>query len=412
MRVAHLNVHERHGGAGRAAHRLHARLRLKGVDSHLVVHRGAEGQSVHPPGSALSRILSGLCRRADRWPLRLYPDRDPVPFSPGWMPGVAARRVRDLAPDLLHLHWLGGGFVRLPTLARMDVPVIWTLHDMWPFTGGCHYSEGCGRFRESCGACPRLGSGTERDLSRWAWDHKRRALSGMDLTVVSPSRWLARSARESSLLGDRRIEVIPNGLDLGTYRPRPAAECREALGLPDDRVLVTFGAADADVDPRKGIGPLHRALTRLAGDDRGGRVEVVIFGGRRPEEGCDLPLPVHRLGWLEGEDLVRAYCAADVFVAPSLEDNFPNTVLEALACGTPVVAFDVGGIPELVEPGVHGRLVPRGDASALAEALGELASSEREREAMSRAVREKAEAEYSVDRQADRYRRIYREAGV
>lgn len=411
MRVVHLSTRERHGGAARAAHRLHRGLLALGVASRVrVMRKDSDDPTVHGPSGLAGRALAYARRRLDGLPLRLHPGREDAPFHLAWMPGVGAARIGRLRPDVVNLHWLGGGFVRLGALARLGVPVVWTLHDMWAFTGGCHYSGGCVRHREACGACPRLGSGRERDLSRWTWRRKRAVYGRMDLTVVTPSRWMAGRAAGSSLLGGRRIEVIPNGLDTDRYRPVDRAAARRALGLPGDRLLVAFGAVGADSDRRKGYAELRRALARLGASPAGEGVDLVTFGGDPGRAEEDPGLPVHRLGRLDGvRDLVRAYAAADVFVAPSLEDNLPNTVLEALACGTPVAAFAAGGIPDMVEPGVNGELAPVGDVEALARALAAILGDGDRRARMAAAARERAVRDHGAGRQARRYLRLYEE---
>lgn len=413
MRVVHLTTRELHGGASRAAHRLHRGLLSLGVDSRMrVAPKDSSDPTIHGPEGLPSRALDYARGRLDGLPLRLHPGREDIPFHLAWLPGVPASRIRGLRPDVVNLHWLGGGFVRLESLARLRTPMVWTLHDMWAFTGGCHYSAGCTRYQLACGACPRLGSGRERDLSRWVWRRKGRTYDDTSLTLVAPSRWMAERAGASSLLEGRRIEVIPNGLDTARFRPGDRSEARRALGLPADRLLVAFGAFHADSDRRKGYAELQAALGLLRAAPVGDAVDLVTFGGdpERADEG--LGLPVHRLGLLEDpRTVVRAYRAADIFVAPSLEDNLPNTVLEALACGTPVVAFDAGGIPEMVEPGKVGALAPVGDARALAEAMARVLEDRKARERMGRRARERVVRDHSAGQQARRYLDLYEELG-
>lgn len=411
MRVVHLCTQDRSGGAARAANRLHAGLRANGYDSHMVVHRReTDDPTVHPPRSSPERLLSSLCMRLDDLPLQLYPDRDQAPYNLAWVPGPASGRMRRLQPDVVHLHWLGGGFVGLSSLAMLDCPVIWTLHDMWAFTGGCHYSAGCKRYQDKCGACPRLASGWNRDLSRWSWSRKARALRSMNPVVVAPSRWLGSRANRSSLVGDQRIEVVPYGLDLGTFQPLDRQQSRTALDLPADAFLVLFGAVNPEDDPRKGADLLRESLEHLA-QQRTSGLELVVCGEIEEGHTVDFPFPTHRLGYLDDErSLVRAYDAADLFVIPSRQDNLPNTVAEALACGTPVAGWEVGGVPEMVEAGDSGHLVPFGETAELAETIARVAGEPEEvRVKKSKAARRTAKGRFSLDRQVQRYAELYQE---
>ncbi|MEE9157597.1 MAG: glycosyltransferase [Gammaproteobacteria bacterium] len=169
-----------------------------------------------------------------------------------------------LAPDLVHLQWISRSFLRIETLARLELPLVWTLHDMWAFTGGCHYDGGCERFVSACGHCPILGSSRERDLSHWVFARNRRASKRQNLTVVAPSRWLAGFAARSALLGRFRIGVIPNNLDLNRYRPIDRAIARSLIGVLPNRRIILFGAVRSTGDERKGFRELHAAMRQLA----------------------------------------------------------------------------------------------------------------------------------------------------
>lgn len=409
MKVLLLNTFDQLAGADRAARRLYSGLRRIGVEARLLVHfkRGVDPEILcfTSPWRTLLRRLKlylGLL------PVRLYPRRPENNFTLALLPDRLPRRVAGLAPDLIHLHWLGAGFCRIESLARFDRPLLWSLHDSWPFTGGCHVPGDCTRFRESCGACPVLGSSRDRDLSRWTWRRKERTWRNLPLTLVAPSRWMAERARASSLFRHRRIEVIPNGIDTEIFRPMDKREARKRLGLPRERPVILFGAVNALDDPNKGWALLRPAL-ELVGKVRPEAL-AVVFGADAPVEPPTCGLETIYLGRLEDDGaLIAAYGAAEVFVAPSLQESFCQTVLEAMACGTPTVAFRATGPLDLIEHGHSGYLAAPYEVADLADGLLWVLADERRRAGLSGRARAKAVDEFALEAVASRYAQLYRE---
>jgi len=281
---------------------------------------------------------------------------------------------------------------------------------MWAFTGGCNYDEGCGRHRTRCESCPVLGSTTRFDLSWLTWLRKRSAYRGLQLHVIAPSRWLAREAQASALLRTCPVHVIPNGLDLDEYRPLDRLRARELLRLPPDRKLVLFGATGGTSEARKGFSSLQSALVRLAAEWHGQALTAVVFGASTPAQPVEIGMPAIYMGSLR-DDLTLAllYNAADVFVAPSLQENLSNTVMEALSCGTPCVAFDIGGMPDMIEHGRNGYLARPFDAADLAAGVRwTLEEPARWRELSARA-RAKVVEDFEIERVARRHLELYGE---
>jgi glycosyltransferase involved in cell wall biosynthesis len=300
--------------------------------------------------------------------------------------------------------------MRIETMRRIGKPLVWTLHDMWAFTGGCHYAGSCEGYQARCGACPQLRSGSPGDLSRRIWRRKERAWGGLPMVVVTPSRWLARCAERSSLFRERRVEVIPYGLDLDRFRPVDRSIARSILALPQDKRLILFGAMSSTSDERKGFRHLAAAMKALAAEDPPADTELVVFGASRPAEPPELGFPVHYLGHLHDDiSLALVYAAADLFVAPSTEDNLPNTVMEATACGTPTVAFDIGGMPDLVEPDRTGYLARPFDDGELAFGIRTMLGDREALAARGAMARAKAEREFPRELQARRYAALYGE---
>ena len=308
------------------------------------------------------------------------------------------------------LHWIAGGFLAPRQLRALDQPVFWRLSDIWPFSGGCHFPGACTRYETACGACPALGRHGKRDLSHWEWRAKERAYRGLDLTVVAPSRWIAGCARRSSLLRDRRIVYIPSGVDIHRFRPMGKEHARAALGLPADRKIVLFGAMHLTKDSRKGYRYLQMALEYLAGRPESRNWHLAVFGGPRQPTGGDEGMsdfPVSWMGLLHDEaSLAMLYSAADVLVAPFLEDNLPNVVLEASACGLPVVAFDAGGLPDIVVHEQTGWLAPVGDGEALADGIVWVLADEDRRRKLAVAAREKIEMTFAMEHCARKWKEL------
>ncbi len=413
MKPLLVNTHERGGGAAIAALRLHRGLRGTGGESSLLVQsRHGEEPGVVGPQGLLGRARGWVRPRLDSLPARTYPRRRGDLFSSAWVPDRIARDVETLAPDLVHLHWIAHGLARIESLAglaRSGRPLVWTLHDSWAFTGGCHLPFDCTRYRDACGACPALGSRDEHDLSRRVWERKRAAWLGVGFTVVTPSRWLAECVRSSTLLGAARCEVIPNGLDLERFRPGERAAARARLGLAADRSVILCGGAGIGRDANKGLALLAQALGTLPAGPRE-RLEVLVFGTEPGDALPDMGVPLRDLGFI-GEEaaLAELYGAADVFVTPSLHENLPNTVMEAMACGTPCVAFGLGGLPDLIEHQRSGWLARPAQVEDLARGIAWALEDEGRRRALGEQARRRTEAEFEIGQIARRYAELYRD---
>jgi glycosyltransferase involved in cell wall biosynthesis len=361
---------------------------------------------IHGPRNRVREALAMARVVADSVPLWLHSGTEGA-FSVDWIPDSIPRKVDRIAPDVVHLNWVGDGFLNIKSIGRLDRPVIWRLPDMWAFTGGCHYADGCERYRDSCGQCPKLESTRAWDISRWTWRRKSKGWRDAEITVVAPSSWLADRARESSLFCDRRIEVIPNGLDTDVYSPTDPELGRRLFGLPKQKRLILFGAQATD-DPRKGFGLLRHALERLEDRGRYDDVALVVFGASEPEDPPDLGFEQHYTGYVnDDQSLSLLYGAADVMVVPSKYEGFGQTVTEAMACGTPVVAFDVSGPRDTVDHEETGYLATPYDTDDLADGIAWLLDDPEAREALGVRAREKTVKVYHLEAVAKRYRALY-----
>ena len=419
LRIVHLSTSDLSGGAARAAHSLHRGLQALQHESHMrVLDRRSSDDSIaafRPPLDFKSRIVRRFRReRIERDFARYRRSRPPHLIGDSFNDDRSCHAGRDLADqlppcDLVNLHIVvnfvdyRGFFAALPP----QLPVVWTLHDMHVFTGGCHYDYGCARFVEACGACPQLGSANERDLSRAIWRRKRDALaarSAATLQVATNSHWLAHESRRSSLLGRFTTRVIPYGLNADVFSPRDKAAARALLGIPADACVLLF-VADSLLTRRKGFVQLLEAVNGMAGVPG---LFLLSVGDNEPPIDADIAR-LHRPFVNDDDLLAQIYSAADVFVMPSLQEAFGLTALEAMACGTPVAAFATGGIVDMVRPGVTGELAPTGDVAALRAAIVKLLDSDAATVAsLANAGRRMAVDEFSPRRQAEGYVELYR----
>jgi glycosyltransferase involved in cell wall biosynthesis len=394
-------------GSGKATLRLHQGLINKKYDSILIVSQKlSDSISVIAPKKRIGfyKEIQSISVNKIIQKLGL---NDNV-FSINVTPSLMQKQIKSLKPDIINLHWIGWEFLRIEELKKFDVPLVWTLHDMWPFTGGCHYSQECDRYTKSCGACPQLNSTREWDLSRWVWQRKAKAWNNLNLTIVTPSNWLAQCASASSLFRDFRVEVIPHGLDITTFKPIEQRLAREILNLPPDKQIVLFGAIKATSDQRKGFHLLQPALQFLSQTEWQDRLETAIFGASEPMDTPNLGFKSHYLGRLNDDfSLVLAYSAADVMIVPSLQESFGQTAFESLACGTPVVGFNATGLKDIVEHEQNGYLAQPYEVEDLARGIAWVLEDRERYEKLCDRAREKVEQEFTIDLQAQRYLALY-----
>jgi glycosyltransferase involved in cell wall biosynthesis len=410
MKTLHLSTTDNLGGASRATYRLHQGLQVRGITSEMLVQeKVSQDKSVYAPSRRSQKILTSTRPIWDALPMRAYPNsnRNGV-FSIQWLPERVVSHIKKIQPDIINLHWIAGGFVQIETLAQFRQPLVWTLHDMWAFTGGCHYSDACERFTQTCGACPQLGSSRVRDLSHWIWRRKSKAWQGLNLTLICPTHWLAKEARRSSLFGSVPIEVIANGLDLSTFRPLEQGQARALLNLPQSPQLVMFGAMAGTDERRKGFDLLQAALKQLSQSQPYQPLELVIFGTSRPENPPNLGFPTHYLGQLHDDlSLVLAYSAADVMIVPSRQENLAQTATEALACGTPVVTFAQTGPADVVKHHQNGYLAQPADIESLAQGITWVLAQPERLQTLSEQARRLAEQQLGLEQMADAYITLY-----
>ncbi|MBM9538195.1 glycosyltransferase family 4 protein [Desulfobulbus alkaliphilus] len=380
MRILHINTFDHAGGAARAAYWLHSGLRKAGHESLMLVQHktGGEPAIVNKPGRS-EMLLKDIRWLFDMLPLLVYRKRDLTHWTVGWPRNSLCGLINKLSPDIIHLHWICRGMMPIREIGRLfslGPPVVWTFHDSWPFTGGCHVPGSCRQYKERCGNCPQLGSSSSLDLSRLTLAHKRRQWRKGTPVLVTPSQWLANCVQASSLFAHHRIVHLANGIDTDIFQPVEKHLARSILNIPETgKKLILCGAMNAYGDPNKGFHLFRESIKRLITLGWQQKVELLIFGESEPPPEHRLPLPTRYLGVLHDDVTLRlAYSAADLFIMPSLQENLPNSILESLACRTPVAAFAAGGIPELLQHSENGFLAQPFNVNDLAQGIIHLLS--------------------------------------
>ncbi|WP_229676819.1 glycosyltransferase family 4 protein [Pedobacter psychrotolerans] len=377
MKVLHLNTYDGNGGAGRACLRLSDALQASGIDSEvLVYYKFGQNPKINTFSvSAIQKAKAVYNIISERYYAKWLSKSVKTPFSLQWFGRSIKNHPKVKSADIIHLHWVNHGFLTPKFLAELDElekPIVWTFHDSNAFTGGCHVRYGCENFHQQCGNCPILKISNQNDLSHKTWLRKQNAYRKLNFHIVAPSNWMAKSVKFSSLLATREIAVIPNTIETHVFKPYLKSEAKKILKINPQKFVLMSGFMPSKNDKHKGTPYLIEALEILS--RRPGikkeNFELVIFGNKDNAEIPEFPFKTTFLGTINNDDhLAKCYSAADAFITPSLEDNLPNTVMESLACATPVIAFTTGGIPDMVKHMQNGYLAVYEDAEDLANGM-------------------------------------------
>ncbi|RKR80884.1 glycosyltransferase involved in cell wall biosynthesis [Mucilaginibacter gracilis] len=377
LKVVHLNTYDGNGGAGRACIRLNRALLSQGVDSKIIVHYkfGNNPQIKTFNSSIIQKAYTAATIIMERLLAKRYLKPVKTPFSFAWFGRSVIHHPDVKNADIIHLHWVNHGFLdpkHLAEIAQLNKPVVWTFHDSNAFTGGCHVRYECNHFHQQCGNCPLLKEPQPDDISNSIWQAKHAAYNKLNFSIVAPSRWMQSSVQASSLMEGKSIVNIPNTLETDVFTPIDKTLARQKLGLPTDKFIFLTGFMPSRKDMHKGTGYLMQSLDLLA--ERQGinkeQIELVVFGNRNLEDVPVFPFKTTFLGTINNDEkLALCYASADAFLIPSLEDNLPYTVMESLACGTPVIAFTTGGIPDMVQHQHNGYLATYRSAESFADGM-------------------------------------------
>lgn len=411
MNILHIGTADNDGGAARAAFRLHLGLINLGHSSHMVVGYRVEDRSE----------IDTIPKRKTFLQKIIYQRTNYVEKKTGlqylllpWKNEFIRHRFTRQA-NIINLHNIHGGFFShtiLPQLSQM-APIVWTLHDQWSMTGHCSYPGmfKCEQWKTRCGKCNALFDypPLSRDTTSLLWRIKNWVYKNSNITIVAPSEWMAKMARESSLLNRFKIHCVPYGLDVNIFKPIQKLDARKVLNLPPNSKVILFSAFDFKY-PRKGGMYLLKALQCLSGRKIRSLLLLIVGSNQMNINEKDYGFPIHNLGLIKDDHLMATcYSAADVYVGPSLEDNLPNVLIESMACGTPCVSFDVGGVPEIVQHMETGYLARYKDVEDLAYGIKLLFEDSALREKLGKQGRKIVEQEYTLELQAKRYVELYQQ---
>lgn len=414
--IMYASTGNRGGGAWIAAHRIHQGLVDIGLRSRMLVK-----SSGYPPSDNIvvasyadAQQASWHSRESEAMKGYVKNNRN-VLFSPS-ISGIDLKRyLAEHDPKIFQLHWIHSGFLSIEQLKEVKVPIVWRLPDVWAFTGGCDYFGNCDGYTRACGKCPLFSSSDQHDITNEVWERKIRSWEGLDMTIVVPSQWMKDAARRSSLFANKRIELIPNGVDVNKFRPRDKESCQRVLEFPPDKKILLFGASNALSNRRKGFFLLKEALRSIPQQVRKDYC-LALFGTNNLSSSDEQRLSsetgvqIKNLGTISDHlTLMMAYSAADTMIVPSLEEAFGQTVIEAMSCSTPVISFLETGPASIVDHMQNGYLARYMDAGDLAKGiLWTLGSNERI-VSLSRNARYKVETTFDIRRVAHQYKKLYEE---
>lgn len=415
MKILHISTDDFSGGASKAAYRLHTALLDNGIDSNMRVlaHQTANEKIVagKGPRTFIEKVRGRILKKINEISKNRFKTDNQILHSFGQESAGIVDEINNSDADVVNLHWVVN-FLSIEDIGKITKPIVWTLHDMWAFCGGEHYAPDnqSSRFRMGYLSDNRPTGESGPDLNRQAWEAKQKYWANQQFNIVTPGHWMAQCAKDSVLLNDATIAVVPNPLELmHQWRPIPKDFARRVLGLQQDKKYVLSGSAGGS-PYIKGEDLLEKAMEKVAESDSSS-IELLIFGKYKPINQGNYPYKTHWLGPVRDDSVMKMiYSAADVMIVPSRQDNLPNTAVEAHACGIPVVAFNIGGLPDIVQHRLSGWLAPGFDTDNLAEGILWVLSNPTQWTQLSVAARKIAEERFSNQVVTDQYMHVYKQA--
>lgn len=368
MKILHLSHSDIGGGASRAANRIHKALIKKGFDSRMFVNKKiSEDETVIEPYSKTEKMLTQLRPRIANLFIKLMGTKNSILHSISFLPSQWIKRINDSDTDIVHLHWVQHEMLSIADIGKIKKPIVWTLHDMWAFCGAEHYSLD-DRWRFGYNKKIRPTCKTRFDINRWTWLRKLNHWKKPP-HIIAPSNWLASCVRESKLMGNWPLSVVPNLLNTDNWKPKDQNLARNALNLPLNIPLIIFGTLGANNSHHKGYDLLMKTLSDIKNNEHLKNMELVVFGKNTSKPLPKMKFTTHYVGHLDDSSLINLYSAADATVVPSRQEAFGQTASESHACGTPVVAFNIGGLMDIVEHHKTGYLAKAFDTEDLAKGI-------------------------------------------
>jgi glycosyltransferase involved in cell wall biosynthesis len=366
MKILHINYSDTHGGAARAAYRIHKSLIDKGIDSRIWVNKSVlDDWTIVPPKNKFYELIALIRPKLVELICKLLKTQDKVLLSPSILPSFWLKSINESDADIVNLHWVQGEMLSISDIAKIKKPIVWTLHDMWAFCGAEHLSLNS-RWKDGYSNQNRPKYEKGFDLNKWTWKRKIKYWQ-KPLQIVTPSYWLGDCVKNSFLMQNWPIDVIPNPIDIEKWKPVDKIYSRDLLMLPQNKKLLIFGAVGGSKSSNKGFDLLLKALTYLFHELHFTDLELVVFGELKPKNPMNFEYPIHYLGHLYDDfSLCALYSAADALVVPSRQESFCQAASEAHSCGTPVIAFKIGGLKDIVSHKITGYLAKDYDIEDLA----------------------------------------------
>lgn len=420
IKILSVNTSDTAGGAARAAYRIHQGVQTLGVDSKMFVKDKRQDDYTvialqqFVPSNIFYKLFDWVVlkvkNKIQHYKWGKYPHRSKLYMSDSRGTNINGA-LQKIDYDVLHLHWINQRFIKLSDLAKVDKPIVWTLHDSWPFCGVCHYFFDCEKYQTKCASCPYLNNqDINNDLSTDVWEEKNNSYKNLNLHIVTPSKWLGDCAKKSSLFGKFPVSVIPNCLDTDVFRPLNENEFSprwaKILEKMLDKTFVLYGAVNAATDKIKGFANLLSALQILEKQGKA-NFELIVFGADKSDLNIDVNIPIHYVGYVsDTNELVTLYNIASLMVVPSLTENLSCAIMESLSCETPVCAFNIGGNGDMIEHKQNGYLAKEQDDEDLANGITWCLENNKNR-TLSINARNKVLNNYTIDIVAKQYKDLY-----
>ena len=413
MKILHVNSSDFRGGAAKAAYRLHRGLLNNGISSEFLTQiKDTDDRTVFTSANSLyDEVYNRVVSKSDIILKKISSVRKGTPYSFNYLGHKNIKIFFANDNDIVHLHWINSNFISLYDL-NYAKKIVWTLHDSWPFTGGCHIPYECNKYETKCSQCPILAKGHLSFLAEKTFQLKKKIYKNIPLSVVAPSRWLHDCAKKSLLFYDKDIYIIPNGIDTTIYRNVDKKIARKLLNLDNNKKYILFGAVNSTTDANKGYNILLEVIARLKSfvTNELDEIEIIVFGGNEPENNSRFGYKTHYLGKIYDDvTLSLIYSASDVVLVPSKSENLPNIVMEAMSCATPVVAFSIGGIPDLIDSKENGFLAIPFDTNDFAKGIAYVLEDVDKMKKMSKKAREKIVNSFDINIISRKYINLYKE---
>ena len=409
MKVLHVNCSDKYGGAARAAYRLHHAMVENGIDSEMLVLKNETKEwRINSFGNFNWIYRTGLAFIEKKICNYFGGVETTYPWSVGLIDNSKfIDYINNSMVDVVNLHWVNGGCLSVNNISQIKKPIVWTLHDSWAFTGGCHIPYDCEKYKIDCSGCKHFRTVFGYDYVNAIFRKKEKSYPA-SMVIVCPSRWLLECSHASNLFRHRTLYNIANTINTNMYKPIEKKTARRILNLDENKKYILFGAMDSTSDPNKGFSVVYNALNKLWQSQKNVNTELLIFGGATPKESIDFGFKCKYFGRLYDDvSLNLLYSSADVMLVPSYSENFPNTILESMSSGTPCVAFDIGGIPDQIDHGVNGYLAQPFDISDFINGIKCVLMDSNGAQKYSNSARRKVVQNFSNTKIAGQYLRVY-----